>query len=66
MNAINSMDLPHFADGGSDSAFGAKSAGNSVSLNLSFNGKKLGKVSGSRESVRNITNALQELSRGTA
>jgi hypothetical protein len=34
-----------------------------VSLDISFNGKPRAKVTGSREQVRNLTDALMELKR---
>ncbi len=64
MDAVNNMQLPRFEMGGAvndEFAMG----GDTTNLNLTINGKKLGRVSGARDTVRGLVKALNEVARGT-
>lgn len=62
-DALNRMQLPRFADGGLVS--GGAGAGDVQHLELSFNRRPIGRVTGSRDTVRALVEALTEVSRAT-
>jgi len=73
MESIRTLNFPKFAAGGvvgsiPVASFSPASAndGPVMSLDLSFNRKSVGRVSGSRDTVRGLVGALKEVSRGTA
>ena len=69
MESIRKMQFPRFAEGGAvgvSSAHAVSSAEKETTLHLTFQGKSLGKVHGAHDTVRDITKALKELSRGVA
>jgi hypothetical protein len=63
MRDINAMRVPGYVAGG---PVGEQFAGDTVQLELSFNGRKSGSLRGSRDTVRALVSALQEVERGTA
>lgn len=54
--------LPGYAEGGLIG--GSQESGSTTELSLTFNGKKVGTVKGSRSTVNNLVDALTEISRG--
>lgn len=60
MRAINAMQLPRFAEGGLVGAGAGAGGGDEVTLNLNL-GSRRARLSGSRDSVRALTDALIEL-----
>lgn len=65
MDAVNEMRLPRFAEGGAVGGDEYGMGGDTTHLNLTINGKKLGRVSGARATVRGLVSALNEVARGT-
>jgi hypothetical protein len=66
MESIRKMQFPRFAEGGVVGGSAASSAEGETTLHLTFQGKSLGRVHGAHDTVRNITKALKDLSRGVA
>lgn len=62
MHMIDTLQLPRFAEGGQ---IGGGGAGDATNLNLTINGRRLGRVSGSRSTIRGLVTALKDLSVGT-
>lgn len=68
MERIRTLQFPKFADGGVVGGGGVAPgapAGQVVHLDLSLNKKALGRVSGSRDAVRNLVAMLNEVAKGT-
>lgn len=66
MDAIRTLRFPRFASGGMLGGAGPSSGvpGPETTLNLSFNGRPVGRLSGSRDTVRALTDALKTVSKG--
>jgi hypothetical protein len=62
MEMIRSMNFPRFADGG---MVGGGSAGGIQYLDLTFNKRSIGQVSGPRDTIDGLISVLQQVSRGT-
>jgi hypothetical protein len=69
MDMVNGMALPRFAVGGAvgpSAGRGASGAEGETTLHLTYQGRSLGRVQGSRDTVKSITRALKDLSRGVS
>ena len=64
MRAVDSLQLPRFAEGGAVDGSSAGVAGDVSTLNLVINGRRLGAVSGSRDTIRGLVTAMKEVSVG--
>ncbi len=65
LRAINEMKLPKFAEGGFVGGGASAPTGQVHHVDLSFNKRPIGRLSGPRDVVRGLLDALDEVSRGT-
>jgi len=65
MDDINKMRLPRFAEGGIVGGGNTADAENMGTLELMVGGRNIGKVQGTRETLRDLGHAIQSAARGT-